>query len=216
AGLPRESSAKSCANPTVNYQCWQSLPFRASAAPCVKIKTIIFYTSTEPRLASLCCRFACHAESGGVFILLLPGLNLFLFVESHLLPHPSLAFLSSSTMRVYPPVAGGPVYWWLRNTFLAARRSRNRIARAFELNWDMTKFACNGVPKTSYNPRVNEWVWNVDTDLWNGVGGQAWWYVGAQAMFTFYWAFALYTVVERWHVNGRIDSWSKWKNRPTD
>lgn len=117
-------------------------------------------------------------------------------------------------MRLYPPVAGGPVYWWLRRTFTEVRRKKARLSRAIEMNWDVTKFATAGVPKTSYNPSVNEWMWNVDTEFWNGPGAHVWWYIGLQGMYTFFWAFSIYTMVERWYVNGKIDTFSKWKKKP--
>ncbi|PFH36446.1 membrane protein [Besnoitia besnoiti] len=116
-------------------------------------------------------------------------------------------------MRMYPPAAGGPIYWWLRNSFIGARRRSVRLMRAYDMNWDISKVVCNGVPRNSFNPSVNEWIWNVDTDLWNGAGGKAWFHINGQCVFTLFWAFSFYTLLERWYVNGKIDTFSKWQGR---
>lgn len=119
-------------------------------------------------------------------------------------------------MRAYPPTAGGPIYWWLRNRISTGRRKYWRLMRAYDFNWDVCKTICNGIPRMSYNPSVNEWVWTVDTDLWNGAGGKAWFFITGQLSVNLFWAYAMYTIYQRWHVNSKIDMFSKWRNHPTE
>merc|ERR1711879_250149 len=64
---------------------------------------------------------------------------------------------------VMSPYKGGPVYLWLRSTYIWLRRVVGRHwIRWLERNWDFQKMCMFGVPEMHIDPTKNRWRYMVD------------------------------------------------------
>mmetsp|Transcript_59629 Transcript_59629/g.141894 ORF Transcript_59629/g.141894 Transcript_59629/m.141894 type:complete len:168 (+) Transcript_59629:89-592(+) len=71
---------------------------------------------------------------------------------------------------VMSPFKGGPVYLWLRASYLWLRRWPGRHwMRWLDRNWDWQKMAMLGVPECHIDPTKNRWRYFVDTSMYNGM-----------------------------------------------
>ncbi|KAL8425921.1 hypothetical protein Efla_000898 [Eimeria flavescens] len=114
---------------------------------------------------------------------------------------------------VLQPLGGGALYWGLRSFFQTARRRAVRYGRLMDMNWDYARACMNGTPKFSYDPSVNEWKTGVDNEHWNGPGGMVWSSISMNFIWWSFWAFWVYFTIARWYVNGKVDTFTKWRNR---
>lgn len=112
---------------------------------------------------------------------------------------------------VMHPVGGGALYWGLRNFFQTARHRCVRYGRLMDMNWDFARASMNGTPKFSFDPSVNDWRTGIDNEHWNGPGGIIWTDVSMNFLWWSFWAFWVYFTITRWHVNGKMDTLSKWR-----
>mmetsp|Transcript_50242 Transcript_50242/g.78538 ORF Transcript_50242/g.78538 Transcript_50242/m.78538 type:complete len:165 (-) Transcript_50242:83-577(-) len=71
---------------------------------------------------------------------------------------------------VMSPYKGGPVYLWLRSSYIWFRRSPGRHwMRWLERNWDFQKMCMMGVPEHHIDPTKNRWRYYVDTSYYGGM-----------------------------------------------
>merc|ERR1712187_170272 len=71
---------------------------------------------------------------------------------------------------VMSPYKGGPVYLWLRSSYIWYRRSPGRhLSRWLERNWDFQKMCMLGVPEHHIDPTKNRWRYYVDTSYYGGM-----------------------------------------------
>merc|ERR1711953_1152940 len=71
---------------------------------------------------------------------------------------------------VMSPYKGGPVYLWLRSTYIWLRRVPGRHwIRWLERNWDFQKMCMFGVPEMHIDPTKNRWRYMVDTSYYGGM-----------------------------------------------
>eukprot|EP00921_Rhytidocystis_pertsovi_P010905 GHVQ01017575.1.p1 GENE.GHVQ01017575.1~~GHVQ01017575.1.p1 ORF type:complete len:114 (+),score=3.88 GHVQ01017575.1:170-511(+) len=73
---------------------------------------------------------------------------------------------------IQPPVHGGPVYWYIRNSIAHSHGRLSRYWRYWQYNHDFARAQMSGIPKMSYNPRVNIWTDHVDYHMWRGAGSK--------------------------------------------
>merc|ERR1719235_1511818 len=72
------------------------------------------------------------------------------------------------------PYKGGPVYLWLRSTYIWLRRVPGRHwTRWLERNWDFQKMCMFGVPEMHIDPTKNRWRYYVDTSYYGGMMDKA-------------------------------------------
>lgn len=109
------------------------------------------------------------------------------------------------------PLGGGAIYWGLRSFLHTARHRFARYGRLMDMNWDFARASMNGTPKFSYDPSVNDWKQSVDNEHWNGAGGMVWTGISMNFLWWSFWAFWVYFTLARWHVNGKMDTFSKWR-----
>lgn len=105
------------------------------------------------------------------------------------------------------------MYWSLRRGWITLKRTVRRSNRALDFNWELGRTTFAGVPKFSYNPKANEWIYLIDNEEWNGVGGRVWISISMQILYFFHWAFWSYFLYYRVLVNGKLDVFGKWKDR---
>ncbi|CDJ67966.1 hypothetical protein, conserved, partial [Eimeria necatrix] len=132
--------------------------------------------------------------------------------SSSLFPPRSSSSSSSSSSRMQG-LGGGRVYWGLRLLLQQQQRRCRRLGRVLDLNWDFGKAAMAGTPKFSFDPAVNQWTTAVDNELWNGPGGIVWSSFSMNCCWWAFWAFWVYFTITRWHVNGKMDTFAKWKQQ---
>eukprot|EP00929_Paragymnodinium_shiwhaense_P076928 TRINITY_DN395_c0_g2_i3.p2 TRINITY_DN395_c0_g2~~TRINITY_DN395_c0_g2_i3.p2 ORF type:complete len:168 (-),score=49.90 TRINITY_DN395_c0_g2_i3:150-653(-) len=71
---------------------------------------------------------------------------------------------------VMSPYKGGPVYLWLRSTYIWLRRVPGRHwIRWLERNWDFQKMCMMGVPEMNIDPTKNRWRYMIDTSYYGGM-----------------------------------------------
>merc|ERR1719263_2769758 len=70
---------------------------------------------------------------------------------------------------VMSPYKGGPVYCWLRSTYIWLRRRPGRHwIRWLDRNWDFQKMTMFGVPELHIDPTKNRWRYMIDTSYYGG------------------------------------------------
>eukprot|EP00927_Polykrikos_kofoidii_P050757 TRINITY_DN4463_c0_g1_i1.p3 TRINITY_DN4463_c0_g1~~TRINITY_DN4463_c0_g1_i1.p3 ORF type:complete len:118 (+),score=15.77 TRINITY_DN4463_c0_g1_i1:523-876(+) len=68
------------------------------------------------------------------------------------------------------PYKGGPVYLWMRSSYIWLRRVPGRHwMRWLERNWDFQKMCMQGVPEMHIDPTKNRWRYMVDTSYYGGM-----------------------------------------------
>eukprot|EP00920_Eleutheroschizon_duboscqi_P026225 GHVT01064781.1.p1 GENE.GHVT01064781.1~~GHVT01064781.1.p1 ORF type:complete len:130 (+),score=7.72 GHVT01064781.1:604-993(+) len=102
-----------------------------------------------------------------------------------------------ATLINYPPVHGGPVYWTIRNRFATGKPVSYAAKNSWLMNVDWHRALLAGTPKCSFDPTANQWMWNIDNEEWNGVGGRVYLHFHTEFHFWFLWALAIYTVYWR-------------------
>merc|ERR1739845_343656 len=67
-------------------------------------------------------------------------------------------------------MGGGPVYLWLRSTWIWLRRYPGRHwMRWLDRNWDFQKMCMQGVPEIHIDPTKNRWRYMIDTSYYGGM-----------------------------------------------
>eukprot|EP00928_Gymnodinium_smaydae_P019972 TRINITY_DN176_c0_g7_i1.p1 TRINITY_DN176_c0_g7~~TRINITY_DN176_c0_g7_i1.p1 ORF type:complete len:168 (+),score=41.88 TRINITY_DN176_c0_g7_i1:77-580(+) len=114
---------------------------------------------------------------------------------------------------VMSPYKGGPVYLWLRSTWIWLRRVPGRHwIRWLERNWDFQKMCMFGVPEIHIDPTKNRWRYYVDTSYYGGMLDKAqedfWRYIMMYPALGFFFFIAW----ARFKENDKDNFLAKWKN----
>lgn len=118
--------------------------------------------------------------------------------------------------EVVPPRGGSPVYWSLRRWIFRAKREMLLIPRQFRWNTCLIRASFGGVPKQSYDPKINQWVKIMDNEEWGGVGGRLWINISNNLMFNVFLAFVLYAGYFRLIANNKHNVFAKWATSDED
>ncbi|ORM41073.1 N6-adenosine-methyltransferase 70 kDa subunit [Babesia sp. Xinjiang] len=70
--------------------------------------------------------------------------------------------------EIQPPRGGSPVYWSLRRSIFRTKTNFMRLARQVRWNICLIRMSFAGVPKRSYDPKINQWVTLMDNEEWGG------------------------------------------------
>eukprot|EP00386_Alphamonas_edax_P008205 GDKI01026974.1.p1 GENE.GDKI01026974.1~~GDKI01026974.1.p1 ORF type:complete len:130 (+),score=20.83 GDKI01026974.1:99-488(+) len=113
---------------------------------------------------------------------------------------------------------GGASYWGIRQWLIDSRRSlRYNNTRHMIANMDFDRWSFNHMPKLSYFDRYNEWLHSADVDEFKGLPSRM--FLDFQTkFFTNIWlgAFVLYGFYYLQIENGRLYTFSKWKQVAAD
>ncbi|GIX62187.1 uncharacterized protein BcabD6B2_16220 [Babesia caballi] len=112
--------------------------------------------------------------------------------------------------EVQPPRGGSPVYWSLRRSIFRAKINTMLVLRQIRWNLCLVRASFAGVPKQSYDPKVNQWVKLMDNEEWGGVGGRLWVDISSNVMFNIVLAFVLYAAYFRFIANNKHNVFAKW------
>ncbi|UKJ88706.1 hypothetical protein MACJ_001950 [Theileria orientalis] len=93
------------------------------------------------------------------------------------------------------------------------KRRANLRARERRWNWDVVRSAFAGVPKLSYDPKINQWVPLMDNEEWGGVGGRFWIEFSNKIFFNLLFAYAIYFCWYRVVLNNKHNVFARWKNK---
>lgn len=66
--------------------------------------------------------------------------------------------MGGQQMMQWPPVHGGPVYWFIRHRLLKAKSLRERTLRIVRENYDRQRVKNLMEPRISYDYRINQWT----------------------------------------------------------
>ncbi|EDO07756.1 putative integral membrane protein [Babesia bovis T2Bo] len=112
--------------------------------------------------------------------------------------------------EVKPPQGGSPIYWSARRKLFRVKTKIMLYTRQLRWNICYMRMAFAGVPKHSYDPKINQWVTIMDNEEWGGIGGRLWVDISNYIMFNFLLAFILYASVYRLIVNNKHNVFAKW------
>ncbi|BAM40960.1 conserved hypothetical protein [Theileria orientalis strain Shintoku] len=118
--------------------------------------------------------------------------------------------------EVKAPSGGGPVYWRVRKFIMNFKRRANLRARERRWNWDVVRAAFAGVPKLSYDPKINQWVPLMDNEEWGGVGGRFWIEFSNKIWFNLLFAYIFYYSWYRLVLNNKHNVFARWKNKDAE
>ncbi|EAN31355.1 putative integral membrane protein [Theileria parva strain Muguga] len=118
--------------------------------------------------------------------------------------------------EVTAPTGGGPLYWKTRKFLMNLKRRLLLRARERRWNWDIGRASFAGVPKLSYDPKLNQWVTLMDNEEWGGLGGRFWIQFSNVVLFNFLLAFLLYFSWYRLVANNKHNVFARWMNRDED
>ncbi|XP_955270.1 uncharacterized protein TA17615 [Theileria annulata] len=118
--------------------------------------------------------------------------------------------------EVTTPRGGGPIYWKMRMFFMKLKRRMLMRSRERRWNWDILRAAFAGVPKYSYDPKINQWIPLMDNEEWGGLGGRFWIQFSNVILFNFLLAFLLYFSWYRIVANNKHNVFARWRNRDED
>lgn len=115
--------------------------------------------------------------------------------------------------EVPPPRGGSPIYWSFRRWLFKAKTDMMRIPRQIRWNVCIVRASFGGVPKQSYDPKMNQWVKLMDNEEWGGIGGRLWINISNNILFNMFLAFVLYTCYFRIIANNKHNVFAKWAHR---
>ncbi|GFE52846.1 hypothetical protein BaOVIS_002500 [Babesia ovis] len=118
--------------------------------------------------------------------------------------------------EVQPPRGGSPLYWSARRKLFRFKTKLNLYARQVRWNICILRMSFAGVPKHSYDPKINQWTAIMDNEEWGGVGGRLWIDISSHIMFNIVLAFVLYTCYFRFIKNNKHNVLAKWARSPED
>eukprot|EP00386_Alphamonas_edax_P013783 GDKI01042475.1.p2 GENE.GDKI01042475.1~~GDKI01042475.1.p2 ORF type:complete len:121 (-),score=35.68 GDKI01042475.1:189-551(-) len=109
-------------------------------------------------------------------------------------------------------VHGGPVYWAIRNGLNFVRRNcLRKFHKWCEYNWDWDSAAFSNMPKRSFDPKMNEWVFHMDVQEWGGIGDRVVCEFALRILL--YYAAAQWLLLVHWRMDctGKYNTFSKWR-----
>ncbi|GBE59502.1 membrane protein, putative [Babesia ovata] len=114
--------------------------------------------------------------------------------------------------EIQPPRGGSPIYWSVRRGIFRAKTNFMLLSRQMRWNICLVRTSFAGVPKQSYDPKINQWVKLMDNEEWGGVGGRLWVDISNHLMFNIFLAFVLYACYFRFITNNKHNVFAKWAN----
>ncbi|EKX73280.1 hypothetical protein BEWA_053350 [Theileria equi strain WA] len=118
--------------------------------------------------------------------------------------------------EVGPPTGGGPVYWGIRRFLMRARESGARKSMFVSYNFDFGRACFAGCPKQSFDPKLNQWVFLMDNDLWDGTAGRVWNDVACTIFLNMFIAMLIYYSWFRIVSNNKHNAWARWAKTEED
>lgn len=113
---------------------------------------------------------------------------------------------------VMSPYAGGPVYQWIRHSFVSLRRDvLRRPQRWLDRNWCMERNFAVGVPELHLDPHKNGWRYYVDSSWYAGMIDKTF-----EDSIRGFWMYPLMAFLimyqhHRWCENNKYEVFSKWR-----
>ncbi|CCF75285.1 hypothetical protein BmR1_04g05435 [Babesia microti strain RI] len=114
------------------------------------------------------------------------------------------------------PYGGGDIYWAIRRKCFYAGHRALRLMNARFMNTDVIRMIYAGVPKKSYDPKINQFYTFMDNEEWTGSGGRFWIDVSNSILFPLYIAFWLYFFTYRFFYNNKHNVFARWANKDED